>query len=213
MKNIDNNNSILEIFSDYVWPWCYFITGRIEKLKRNYEIDIRWIAFPLHPDTPSQGLTLEELFAGRPIDVNQLMQRLQQVAAEEGLPFGKRTKTYNSRLAQELSKWAESEGKGDQFHDTVFKAYFAEGKNIGLIETLVEVARSVGLSDKDAQTMLETRAYREAVDRDWSRSRLMGVTAVPTFVINQQAIVGAQPYEVLEQFLKANQVSERIAGD
>jgi predicted DsbA family dithiol-disulfide isomerase len=143
--------------------------------------------------------------------MNQMMKRLQQVADEEGLPFGKRTKTYNSRLAQELSKWAEFKGKGDEFHATVFKAYFAEGKNIGLIETLIEVAQSIGLPGKDAQTMLETRAYREAVDKDWSRSRLMGVTAVPTFVVNQQAIVGAQPFEVLDQFLKANQVSQRIA--
>ncbi len=140
------------------------------------------------------------------------MKRLQQVAAEEGLPFGQRTKTYNSRLAQELSKWAEAEGSGDEFHNAVFEAYFAKGKNIANIETLVELAQSIGLSGKDAQVVLDTRAYREAVDRDWSRSRLMGVTAVPTFIVNQQAIVGAQPYEVLEQFLKANHVGMRTAG-
>ena len=56
---------LLEIFSDYIWPWCYFITGSIERIRKEFEIDIRWTAFPLHRDTPAKGKTLEELFKGR----------------------------------------------------------------------------------------------------------------------------------------------------
>jgi len=175
-------------------------------LKKNYEIEINWTAFPLHPDTPEEGLTLEELFAGRSIDIDQIKTRLKQVADEEGLPLGERKKTYNSRLAQELGKWAESQGRGDEFHMTLFRAYFVDGKNIGKIPILIDLAESMGLSPKGAQEALETRAFKEAVDLDWSRSREKGVTAVPTFMLNQQAVVGAQPYEVLEQFMKSNNV-------
>jgi len=175
-------------------------------LRKNYEIEIGWTAFPLHPDTPEEGLTLEELFEGRSIDIDQMMTRLKQVADEEGLPLGERKKTYNSRLAQELGKWAESQGRGDEFHRALFRAYFVDGKNIGKIPVLIDLAESMELSRKGAQEVLETRAFKEAVDLDWSRSREKGVTAVPSFMLNQQAVVGAQPYEVLERFMKSNNV-------
>ena len=182
---------------------------RIDQLRKNYEIEIRWTAFPLHPETPEEGLTLEELFGGRSVDIEKRKLRLKQVADELGLPLGERKKTYNSRLAQELAKWAESKGKGDEFNETLFRAYFVDCKNIGRVDELVLLAKSVGLPEEEARRILKSRTFREAVDADWSRAHATGITAVPTFVIDQQAIVGAQPYEVLEQFLKENHVKKR----
>jgi len=181
-------------------------------LRNNYEIDIRWTAFPLHPDTPEEGLTLEKLFAGRSIDLGEVMARLKKVAEEEGLPFGERHMTYNSRLAQELGKWAESQGTGEAFHNAVFRAYFVEGRNIGKIEELVDVARSVDLSGEEARQALDARGFKEAVDSDWSRARSMGVTAVPTFLLDQRFVVGAQPYEVLEELLNVSGIKKRDSG-
>jgi predicted DsbA family dithiol-disulfide isomerase len=178
-------------------------------LRTNYEIDIRWTAFPLHPNTPQEGLTLEKLFEGRSIDLGEVMKRLKKVADEEGLPFGDRHMTYNSRLAQELGKWAESEGIGDPFHKAVFRAYFVEGKNIGDMTELVEVAKSVGLSGEAASRVLEAREFKGAVDSDWSRARGLGVTAVPTFLLDQRFVVGAQPYDVLEQLLTVSGIKRR----
>jgi predicted DsbA family dithiol-disulfide isomerase len=80
---------------------------RIDQLQKNYNIEVRWTAFPLHPDTPEDGLPLEELYADRSVDIQQRKLRLEQVADELGLPLGDRKRTYNSRLAQELAKWAE----------------------------------------------------------------------------------------------------------
>ena len=175
---------------------------RIDQLHKYYDIEIRWIAFPLHPETPEDGLTLEELFGRQPVDIEKITHRLKQVAGELGLPLGERKKTYNSRLAQELAKWAESKGKGETFHEAVFRAYFVDGKNIAKVDELVALAKSIGLSEKEAKSVLESRIFKEAVDSDWTRSHSLGITGVPTFVIGQQAIVGAQPYEVLEQFLE-----------
>ena len=182
---------------------------RIDRLRKNYEIEIRWTAFPLHPETPEEGLTLKELFAGCSVDIEKMMSRLREVADELGLPLGERKKTYNSRLAQELAKWAESKGKGDEFNEAVFRAYFVDCKNIGRVDELVLLAKSAGLQEEEARQILKSRTFKEAVDADWSRAHAMGITAVPTFVIDQQAVVGAQPYEVLEQFLKENHVKER----
>jgi predicted DsbA family dithiol-disulfide isomerase len=182
---------------------------RIDRLRKHYQIEIRWTAFPLHPDTPEDGLSLEELFAGRSVDINKMMSRLKQVASELGLPLGERKKTYNSRLAQELAKWAESKGKGDPYHEAVFRAYFVDGKNIGKVEELVALAKSIGLPEEEAKSVLESRTFKQAVDGDWTRSRALGVTGVPTFLINDQAMVGAQPYEVLEEFLRTCGVQKR----
>ena len=182
---------------------------RVEALKKNYEVQVRWIAFPLHPETPEDGQTLEDLFAGRPVDIEGMKNRLKQVADELGLPLGKRTKTFNSRLAQELAKWAESQGKGDAFHAAVFRAYYVDGKNIGKADELGLLSRSVGLPEKEARHVLESRTFKEAVDTDWARSRSMGITAVPTFVMGRQVAVGFQPYDVLDNLLKANQIKKR----
>lgn len=173
----------------------------IDQLRKNYEIEIRWKAFPLHPETPEAGLTLEELFAGRAIDIKKMMSRLKQVADELGLPLGERKKTYNSRLAQELAKWAESRGMGDPFHEAVFRAYFVDGRNIGKVDELVALAKSLDLSEQEARSVLESRTFKEAVDEDWARSHSLKITGVPTFMVGRRATVGFQPYEALEQFL------------
>ncbi len=178
-------------------------------MRRNFEVEIQWKAFPLHPETPIEGLTLEELFAGRDIDIPQAMARLKKVAKELGLPLGERKKTYNSRLAQELGKWAETKGKGDEFHDAVFRAYFVDGKNIAESDTLVALTAAVGLPEKEAGEILQKRAFREAVDSDWALCERLGISAVPTFVLDCQSLVGAQPYEALEQLLLANGVKRR----
>jgi predicted DsbA family dithiol-disulfide isomerase len=174
---------------------------RIEQLRKHYDLIVQWTAFPLHPDIPEDGLTLEELFAGRNLDFVQMKLRQREVALELGLPLGESKKVYDSRLAQELSKWAESLGKGAEFHEAMFRAYYAEGINIGKSNELVRLAGSIGLPVDQAQAVLHTRSFKEAVDADWKRSTALGITAVPTFVVNNAKLVGAHSYEVLEGFL------------
>lgn len=121
----------------------------------------------------------------------------------EGLPFNpERTMSYNSRRAQELSKWAEEKGKGDEIHDALFRAYFVDVKNIGKIEPLVEIAESLGLPGDEAAEVLVSRKYKQAVDEDWRRCAAYGVNAVPTFLAGRYLMVGAQPYEELERLVQ-----------
>jgi predicted DsbA family dithiol-disulfide isomerase len=170
---------------------------------------VNWIAFPLHPDTPASGQSLEDLFANRPVNVKDLIQRLKLTAEALGLPFGNRTMTYNSRLAQELAKYAASNGLEDIFQQKVFRAYFAKGLNIGDPMILIDLAKAAGLSAAEADQVIRERSFRDAVDRDWAQSVRMGITAVPTFVIGRNAIVGAQPHSVIVKFLNNNGVSRK----
>ena len=165
---------------------------------------MRWRAFPLHPDTPEEGLTLEQLFAGKPFDIDGMMRHLKKTAADLGLPLGERRKTYNSRLAQELGLWAETKQKGEAFHMAAFKAYFAEGKNIAKIPVLLELAEMTDLPRDEAAVVIETRTFKAAVDADWTLSREKGITAVPTFLMKADRLVGAQPYAVLDKMMASN---------
>ena len=182
-------------------------------MKTEFEIDVHWVAFPLHPETPEEGRSLEDLFAGRPVDIPAMLDRLRRTAADLDLPFGGRIMTYNSRRAQELGKWAEEKGRGDAFHHAAFHAYFAEGKNIAGMDVLMELAEKVGLSGETARQILEEGLYRAAVDADWKRSRELGVTAVPTFILDGRRLVGAQPYEALVKLKEDNQVARRDGSD
>lgn len=184
----------------------------IDKLRENFKIEVRWRAFPLHPETPEEGLPLKEIFASRIVDIPQMSARLQKVADAVGLPLAKRTKTYNSRLAQELGKWAETRGKGHEFHNAVFRAYFAGRKNIAKVGVLAGLAKEVGLPEKEAREVLKTRPFRDAVDEDWDLAAQLGLTSVPTFVLDQEAVVGAQSYEALEQFMVEKKVKRVKKG-
>ncbi len=162
-------------------------------------MEIRWIHFPLHPETPQEGRSLEMLFAGR--DIKPLKERMTGLMKEAGLPYGERTHTYNSRLAQELASWADTQDGGETIHDALYAAYFVDNINIGDLDKLVDIAAKIGLDAPEARRILEERIFEEQVDGDWQRSREIGVTGVPTFYCNDLVVVGCQPYETLEKFV------------
>src|SRR5450631_2367092 len=84
-----------------------------------------------------------EVFAGRGLDLNAMHSRMKSLMDAEGLPFARRDRTYNSRLAQELGKWGELAGR-PAIHDALYRAYFVDGTDIGSVDALVGVAESVG---------------------------------------------------------------------
>jgi len=165
-------------------------------------VRVKWVHFPLRPDTPQSGRSLEDLFAGRGYDIPKMQAQMRARMQAEGLPYGNRSMTYNSRLAQELGAWADSQPGGDAIHDALFRAYFVDGRNIGDPDVLVEIAASVGLPAEQAREVLDKRTHKAAIDADWEKSHRYGVTGVPTFVIGTHGVVGAQPYEALEELVK-----------
>ena len=176
---------------------------RIEKLKAEHHVKVEWVHFPLHPDTPPEGRALADLFAGRSADQRKAMHAQMKARMDaEGLPYGERTMTYNSRLAQELGKWADTQPGGEAIHDALFRAYFVEARDISQPTVLLQIAEQVGLPVEAAREALEKRTFKDAVDADWNLSREYGITGVPTFVAGRHGVVGAQPYEALEQLVR-----------
>ena len=175
---------------------------RVEKLQETFEVETVLVHFPLHPETPLEGRSMAEVYAGRNIDPEAMYQRMKGLMDAEGLPYGRRTHTYNSRLAQEVGKWADTQPGGEAIHDAMFRAYFVEARNIGDPAALLEIVKEVGLSVDGAREVIEKRTFKDAVDQDWALSRQLGVTGVPTFVAGGYGVVGAQPYETLERLVE-----------
>jgi predicted DsbA family dithiol-disulfide isomerase len=163
----------------------------------------------LHPNTPEDGLPLKDLFAGRGFDLEAMHARMKGLMEAEGLPYNQRTHTFNSRLAQELAKWADSRPGSESIHQALYRAYFADGKNIGKPDVLESIAGSVGLPVDEAREVLRERAFKDAVDADWERARRYGITGVPSFIAGGYKVVGAQPYDVLVQMMRSAGARER----
>ena len=100
-----------------------------------------------------------------------------------------------------MGKWADTQSGGEAIHDALYRAYFVDARNIGDPEVLADIAQSVGLPAEEVRAVLTERRFKDAVDADWAKSRQWGVTGVPTFVAARYGVVGAQPYEVLEELL------------
>ncbi len=126
---------------------------------------------------------------------------LKQTAVNLGLPFGDRTKTYNSRLAQEIGLWAEDLKRGDAFHQAAFKSYFVDGENLADRQVLLSLAAKADLPAREAGVVLDTRSYAEKVDSHWREARELGINAVPTFLMGFNRVVGAQSYEALSDLV------------
>ncbi len=172
---------------------------RTEQLRREFDLQLRYSVFPLHPETPQQGRALTELFPS--MDIEAMLARLRSVAGELGLPLGGRTDTFNSRRAQELGKWAEEQGQTEAFHRAVYHSYFFAGRNIALPEELVAIAEALGLDGREAREVLDEGRFAAAVDADWERARSLGVTAVPSFIYQERRLVGFQPFEAFRQLV------------
>jgi predicted DsbA family dithiol-disulfide isomerase len=109
--------------------------------------------------------------------------------------------TYNSRLAQELGSWADTQRNGEGLHDLLYRSYFVENRNISDVEVLIELVKQAGLDETEARNVLADRRFGQKVDEDWQRARALGLSGVPTFVSAELYVVGNQTYDVLLRFL------------
>ena len=120
--------------------------------------------------------------------------------AEAGLAYNKRTRLDNSRIAQELGCWADTQAGGEAFHDAMFIAYFVDDRDISNHDELIDIAGSVGLDENVARSVIKERTFSPKVTLDWERAWSEGVTGVPTFTARDLFVYGCQPYEVLVRF-------------
>lgn len=205
----------VEIWSDVMCPFCYIGKRRIEEALNQFEhasnVSIEWKSYQLQPDlvtdpsknslqhlAESKGWSLEE--------TKRITSNVVQMASEVGLNYDfERAVVANSFDAHRLSHFAKQQGKGNEFEEVLFRAYFVEGKNTADFEVLAQLAEQVGIDKNEALAVLNSSKFADEVRTDIYEAHQIGVRGVPYFVLNDKyAISGAQPSELFLQAL--NQV-------
>ena len=195
------SKSKLVIYSDYIWPYCYIGMGIVDKLSEEFDLDIKWHSFEIHPETPPEGVDLEKRF-GIEMLGNSLI-NLKSRGKNLNLKFGELKYMPNSNLAHQLSLYAKDMGVFDSIHSKLMTAYFKDLKDIGSLEVLIDISRSVGLDSMETYKILSKNTYKKEVDRLSSVAINDGITSTPTFIINDTKVFsGAQPLDYFRNILK-----------
>jgi len=172
----------------------------VEKLKEEYNVDVEWRPFYLRLDTPEEGMELPDYI--KRARINGSEQRLASMANHYGMEFRSTERIYNTRIAHEATEYAREHGKGNEFHKVMFRAVYAEGKDPANWDALRSIAEEVGLNADEMQRDVTSGKYTEHVAEEVQWAYQIGVSGVPTYVINDRyALVGAQPYEVFKNAL------------
>lgn len=210
----------LDVLSDPICPWCYIGKTHLDKAlaaEGEHPFVIEWHPFQLNPDMPDTGMDrreyLERKFGGKDGAIRvygQIAQHAEDAGIE--IDFAAIQKTPNTVNAHRLIHWAGIEGKQNDIVDALFSAYFKEGRDIGDIETLADIADSVGMDASVVTRLLNSDEDKQAIrDRD-THSREMGVNSVPTFIVgSRHAVPGAQPPELWQKVIQ--DLKEQSASD
>lgn len=172
----------------------------VEKLKDEYSVEVEWRPFYLYWDTPPEGRELPAYITRARAGGSE--ERLKSIAGSYGMDFRSTERIYNTRLAHEATEYARENGKGSEFHKALFRKVYAAGQDPGRWSVLRATAQEVGLNADEMQQLVESGRYTQYVEDQVRWAQQIGVTGVPTYVIDDRyAIVGAQPYEVFKNAL------------
>lgn len=206
----------LDILSDPICPWCYIGKSLMDKAfsEKEHPFTIEWHPFQLNPEMPGEGMDrreyLETKFGGKENAV-KIYGRIAEAAEAAGLMinFGSIERTPNTLNAHRLIHWAGIEGKQTPVVDALFIAYFEQGRDIGDVDVLADIADSAGLDAAAIRRLLETDAdVKDISDRD-AHARARGVTGVPTFIVaNQHVVPGAQQPELWARLI--DEINEQV---
>lgn len=197
----------VDVISDCVCPWCYVGKRRLEEairqVEERMEVEVQWHPFQLNPDLPPEGREWEayarERF-GSLERIQEMQGRLVEIGKEVGIPFHfeKVEKAVNTLAAHRLQLLAQAAGKQDEVVERVFAANFVEGRDIGNLETLADIAAEAGMDRESVLRALEEGVGLDEVRQGLAMARQAGVQGVPFFIVEGRlAVHGAQPAEVL----------------
>ena len=202
----------IEIWSDYVCPFCYIGKKQLEKAIQDTglagQVELIYKSYQLDPNTPSDSnKTMHEVLAVKyGMSIEKAKEMTQGVAAraqEVGLTYNFDDMTVENTLkAHRIVKWAQQQGDVSQLVESLLHSYFIEAKRIGQDDVLLAIIEEHGFNREKAAEVLASDVFTEEVETDIQEGLKLGVRGVPFFVFNQTyGISGAQPQEVFENTL------------
>ena len=171
-----------------------------EQARREFDADVVWLPFDLHPEYPPEGIPLAELHRRYGIGVGE-RDPLRDRFAAAGLDYNRPQIVPNTRLALRLSELARERGLHERFHDRLMDAYWSEATDIGNPDELRRLAAEVGLdADEVERVLADPSAYLDLVEESTRQAHSLGINAIPAFLLDRRLIVlGAQPLETFRR--------------
>ncbi|MGB3367885.1 MAG: DsbA family protein [Acidaminobacteraceae bacterium] len=177
--------------------------GIIEKLKEEYELKVEWLGLEIHPETPIGGSDLVKRFGKD--GLQGALINLNKSGKKYGIEFNKLTHMPNSHNALEAAEYARTEGKLDEFHSKLMKAYFTDSEDIGALDVLIALGNECDLDTEKLKDAIENKSFEEKLNTDAKSAKKYGVNSTPTFIINDKyTIVGAQPIDAFRRVFDGN---------
>ncbi len=181
----------------------------VEKLKKEYDVQVDWRPYFLRPETPPEGLPLPAYVRERMKDPNNPLKRR---AAAAGLKMVERDVIPSTRRAHQAAEFAREAGKLETFHAALLRRYWSEGQDLWQWDTLRGAAQETGLDPEALQRAVEEGRYAQAVEDAVREAQAMGIQAVPTFILGDRfGLQGAQEYAVFQQAMERLGVQPRAA--
>lgn len=200
----------IDVVSDVICPWCFLGKRRLDKalaLIPEIKAEISFRPFFLDPTIPPEGLGRHEYMAAKFGEerLKTIHDPLIKAGKEDGVPyhFDKITRTPNTMDAHRLLRWAKLDGKQPEIAEALFMAYWNEGRDVGDHQVLADIAAAHGMNRNKVLNALGTDQDKNDVLKETTQAQQMGVTGVPTYIINQKyGVVGAQAAEALAEQIK-----------
>ena len=190
------------VFSDYCCPFCYIGYNRIENLKNEFDLDVEWRPFEIHPETPKEGFLLEKL-PFPPEYLERVSVNVNQMAAEDGITLKFSDKLPNTRLALFIGEFAKKKGKFDQYHKLIMEKYWKEGLDVGNLSVLLDLCESIELNRDKVQEYIQSDEPLNILRETSNELGAIGINGVPSFKIGGKFIVGAQPIDVFRRVIRS----------
>lgn len=206
-------NIRVDIWSDVICPWCYIGKRRFEAATSDLEtVETVWRSFELAPHAPQrrEGDMAGHLARKYGMDVDQAMRSIANItdqAAAEGLTYRLDiAQPGNTFDAHRVLHFAREHRVQDACKERFLAAYLTEGVAIGVPDNLIQLATEVGLDADRTREVLEDGRYADDVRADEALAMELGISAVPTFVVQsgevRAAIPGAQDPETIRLMIE-----------
>ncbi len=191
----------VDIWSDVQCPWCYIGKRKFEAAAGQFdgEIEVEYHSFELSPDTPVDfdGSPRDYLAERKGISgeqVDAMLSRVTGIAASVGLDYDyDHIHQTNTIKAHELLHYAKSKGRQLDMKERLLKAYFIDGRHVGRIEDLADLAAEIGLDRDEVVAVLTEERYLADVKADVAQAAAYGINGVPFFVFDgKYGVSGAQ---------------------
>lgn len=196
METKETLKSKVTVFSDYICPFCFIGKSRIDKLQKEFDVEVEWKNMEIHPETPLNGIPISKIDSSF---FTQLWLSVESLAKESGIEISPPKVMSNSSLAMIAAEYARQKNLFETFHDAVFRAYWQEGKNIGDLKVLMEIAKIIGLDPKGLPAYIKEGTWKDTIKKQSRNAQDHQVSGVPTFIIGEETVVGAQPYSVIKE--------------